>query len=363
MVAEDHAGAQRLSARLRDDRLGQDALRAAGAFNLRQLKRVFQIIGRTDWPGLLEALEVFLHSSRPLVRKLTAETLVGRGDALAADVAVRLLAGADVSTHAGVFAGIERALTENRAAVDFRQRLFDRIALDSAREYGPRVYPALCTPPKLMMKLDPHRAAQMLTSPEILRADNPALTEVLWEIDESRLDVPPALLQALIPGLSSASAIRALLPCLARCDPAASLSMGQHCLDHPDFDVRAEAFASWLRTLGVDLFSLTPKQNRSGLLAALATLHQILGILGADGLLAAMQQVPAASWPAAIQLLEHAGATRTARCLREASELASQSEEPADAVIEGLEDELLDDPDRLYRKLYEYVEPQISEVT
>ena len=355
VAAAQAAGAQQLIARLLERPLGRDALSPAGAFNLGRLKRICQVLSRIDWPGLVEALDDFLKSPRGNVRELMAKTLVERGNSSAAAVAERLLAATDRETVRGAFEGIEDAQRTKRADPEFRRRVFDLMAAEvRGRDRGLN-HPVRSSPAELMMHLDPARGAELLTSDVVLRADHPAIVDVLRAIERFKLDVPAARLLALAPRLRSTSGIPPLLASLARIDPTAVQPFLMRSLDHDDRDIREQAFESWLATRGIDLFELNRRQKKDSTLLALAALHQILGITGADGLAAAIEQVPARQWTQAIELAQRAGATVTAEHLAAALELGTSYDDPYgldDEVLEPIEDALFDDDERLHRRLH-----------
>jgi hypothetical protein len=71
-IAASPGGAERLLAEFFAGPLAKDALAAAGGFNTGRLKRILELLQRTEWPGCSAALLPLLKSPRLPVRKLVA---------------------------------------------------------------------------------------------------------------------------------------------------------------------------------------------------------------------------------------------------------------------------------------------------
>jgi hypothetical protein len=142
---------------------------------------------------------------------------------------------------------------------------------------------------------------------------------------------------------------------LAKHDPAASAGLIEEQLGHPEASVRARVLDVLLRMRGIDLFELTRRLQRDATLVALHTLHQILGNIESNGLLAAFENVDVKKWQAAISLLEKAGATHMAAALAQALPYARAPDEMDEELIEHLEQRIYDDTDRAHQRIFEYL--------
>lgn len=292
-----------------------------GGYNGGRFERVLEVLGRIDWAALPDAMAGYLRSPRERVRERVAELLGARGDVPAMDLVARTMdERADDALTRGALEGAARAVKLGRATAMFRAALFDRVARDLL-DPGPRMlrYPVMCDAERMLMTLDPRRGAEVLTRPPALSAENPNLDRALFVIDEFRLPVEPAALRGLLPGLESASAIRAVLSRLAAAGPSDAVEplLREH-LRHEDLDVRSDAFSLLLAARGINLFRLTLAQGLNATLRRVRGLHQVLGVTSGDGALAALVEVPRRQWKGAIELLRKAGAPEAAGAMERA---------------------------------------------
>lgn len=352
-IAATAGGAERLVAEFFAGQLGKDALTAENGFNTRRFKRILDICQRAEWPGCAAALSPLLTSPRTAVRTLTATAIVARGDQSAGETLQKLLAESDKEAASGALEGVRVALKQNRANPEFRRMAFETISADLLSDEKRNLYPLFLEPPAMLMSLDAVRAAEFLTSAKVLTEDNPCLDDVLRAVEKFNLKVDFGFLRELLPHLRSPISV---VDYLSKNDPMASENLIQEQLGNTDASVRARVLDALLRMRGINLFELTRRQKRDPTLASLHTLHQILGNIESDGLMAAFENVGRKEWPAAISLLEKAGATGMAGALAQALPYARAPEEMDDELTNRLEQRIFEDPDRTHQKIFDYLQ-------
>ena len=160
-------------------------------------ERACQLLGETPPPSAVEGLIPFQSDPEPKIRNIAANTMAKIGTGSIVPYLRIALVDSDEQVARSAVNGLRVALERKNLAPHVQKMIVPDLKqlLRQGKWLG--------NVASLLTLLDPADSPQFFLSSEVLRADSPAIGEVLIEILGQKITVPPDQLQALIAGLET----------------------------------------------------------------------------------------------------------------------------------------------------------------
>ena len=180
---------------------------------------VTKVIGRLLLESAIQPLTELLNSQNANLRHEVAFALAHIATDECIDAVKRALADPQPRVRSGAVIGIQRSIREHRSSQKFLQSVFETTAsLIDQRDV-----------PETIFMIDRERASAVVVRENVLRRDNPMLSEIMDALNTFEVVVPEAYLTKLMAPSAAASAdyrelkmAGTLLIVLARSNPAAA---------------------------------------------------------------------------------------------------------------------------------------------